>query len=79
MSDLADYTNPDFLDRLAEQELANGNGINAAALRRAHKAWLHDRELLREEQSAITPLRDRIHDLETRLANVQRAATAYAT
>jgi hypothetical protein len=76
MNDAADYTKPDFLDRLADQELANGNEVNAAALRRAHQAWKRDRELLREEQSAITPLRDRIHDLETRLANVQRAAAA---
>lgn len=76
MSDLADYTHPDFLDRLAEQESANGNDINAAALRRAHQAWKRDREQLLEEQSITTPLRDHIRDLETRLANVQRAASA---
>jgi hypothetical protein len=76
MSDPADYTTPDFLDRLADQELANGNEVNAAALRRAHTAWKRDREALHEEQAANAPLRRRVHDLEARLADAQRALAA---
>lgn len=76
MSDPADYTTPDFLDRLAEQELANTNEINAAALRRACNAWKRDLATLREEQAAHEPLRARVRELETRLAEIQRAAAA---
>lgn len=60
---------PDFLERVADVELANGNEINAAAFRDRARQWRLDLVDLREAQGRVT-------GLEAALADIQRTAKA---
>ena len=60
---------PDFLDLVARQEAANGNDINAACFRDRARQWRLDQVDLREAK-------ERVADLEARLADITRTAAA---
>lgn len=60
---------PDFLDGVADAERANGNDINAHVYAQRANEWRDD---LRENQR----LRNRVADLEHRLAQIQIQAKA---
>lgn len=69
MDTINSMTGPDFLERVADQELGNGNEINAAAFRDRARQWRLDQVDLREA-------RERVVDLEARLADITRTAQA---
>lgn len=60
---------PDFLDRVADTETAHGNDINAATFRDRARQWRLDQVDLREAKERVT-------DLEARLADITRTAQA---
>lgn len=60
---------PDFLERVADVELANGNEINAAAFRDRARQW-------RLDQVDLWDAKTRVADLEAALADIQRTAKA---
>lgn len=69
MDTITAMSGPDFLERVADVELGNGNEINAAAFRDRARQWRLDQVDLRQAQA-------RVADLEARLADIQRTAVA---
>lgn len=69
MDTTTSISGPDFLERVADVELGNGNEINAATFRDRARQWRLDQVDLREAQGRVT-------DLEAALADIQRTAKA---
>lgn len=69
MDTTTSISGPDFLERVADVELGNGNEINAATFRDRARQWRLDQVDLREAHGRVT-------DLEAALADIQRTAKA---
>lgn len=69
MDTISSISGPDFLELVANAELASGNDINAEAFRTRARQWRLDEVDLRESKA-------RVADLEARLADITRTAQA---
>ena len=69
MDTLTSLSGPDFLDSVANAECARGNDINAATFRDRARQW-------RIDQIELLEARERVGELEARLADITRTAAA---
>lgn len=74
MNECADLIGPDFLARVAEQQLANGLETDAAAMRANARAWNADRAALAEANYAIAQLERDLRHAQKQLRDIGQAA-----
>ena len=61
-------TGPDFLEHVAEAELANGNLFNAQEYHRRAIQWREDQEALAAARERLANVEDRLHRLQVAVA-----------
>lgn len=69
-----DLIGPDFLNRLAEQQLANGLELDASTLQANARAWNAERAASRNADFTIAQMERDIDRLEAQLRRVRAAA-----